>query len=98
MMLPPFLPAFAPFSIRQLLQFDLLEQLPQLQVVSAAAGKEAALDKALTKMQADWHGVEFRVVEYKDTGTYVIGGTDDVQVCASLQALCCVPGSRAVGT
>jgi hypothetical protein len=71
---------FAPFSIRYLLQFDLLEQLPKLQVVSTAASKEAALDKALSKMQADWQGVEFRVVEYKDTGTYVVGGTDEVQV------------------
>lgn len=71
---------FAPFSIRHLLQFDLLEQLPKLQVVSAAASKEAALDKALSKMQADWQGVEFRVVDYKDTGTYVVGGTDEVQV------------------
>jgi dynein heavy chain len=71
---------FAPFSIRHLLQFDLLEQLPKLQVVSAAASKEAALAKALSKMQADWQGVEFRVVEYKDTGTYVVGGTDEVQV------------------
>lgn len=73
---------FAPFSIRHLLQFDLLEQLPKLQVVSAAASKEAALDKALSKMQADWQGVEFRVVDYKDTGTYVVGGTDEVQVRA----------------
>lgn len=71
---------FAPFSIRYLLQSDLLEQLPKLQVISTAASKEAALDKALSKMQADWQGVEFRVVEYKDTGTYVVGGTDEVQV------------------
>ena len=30
-------------------------------------------------MKADWQGMTFRVVAYKDTGTYVIGGTDDVQ-------------------
>lgn len=82
---------FAPFSIRSLLQFDLLEQLPKLQVVSAAASKEAALEKALSNMQADWQGVEFHVVEYKDTGTYVIGGTDEVQV-RSLTCCChCLP-------
>lgn len=83
---------FAPFSIRHLLQFDLLEQLPKLQVVRAAASKEAALDKALSKMQADWQGAEFRVVEYKDTGTYVVGGTDEVQV--SLLGSCCWYHSR----
>jgi dynein heavy chain len=74
---------FAPFSIRQLLQFDLLEQLDKLQVVGAAASKEAGLEKALSKMQSDWDGVAFRVVEYKDTGTFVIGGTDEVQVGAN---------------
>jgi len=57
-----------------------LEQLSQLQVVGAAATKEASLQKALVQMQADWEDVSFRVVEYKDTGTYVIGGTDEVQV------------------
>eukprot|EP00882_Tetradesmus_deserticola_P029870 GHRQ01033497.1.p1 GENE.GHRQ01033497.1~~GHRQ01033497.1.p1 ORF type:complete len:381 (+),score=198.64 GHRQ01033497.1:102-1244(+) len=75
---------FAPFSIRQLLQFDLLEQLDKLQVVGAAASKEAGLEKALAKMQSDWDGVSFRVVEYKDTGTFVIAGTDEVQVGATL--------------
>lgn len=74
------LPGFAPFSIRQLLQFNLLEQLPRLQAVGATACKEAGLQKALTKMGADWQGMVLRVVEYKDTGTCVIGGTDEVQV------------------
>ncbi|KAF6263196.1 dynein heavy chain 8 [Scenedesmus sp. NREL 46B-D3] len=71
---------FPPFSIRQLLQFDLLEQLDKLQVVGAAASKEAGLEKALAKMHSDWDGVAFRVVEYKDTGTFVVGGTDEVQM------------------
>jgi hypothetical protein len=31
-------------------------------------------------MKAEWRGLAFRVVPYKDTGTFVIGGTDDVQV------------------
>lgn len=47
-------------------------------------------------MKADWQGLAFRVVAYKDTGTYVIGGTDDVQVRVArrplkiLQLLFCV--------
>ena len=43
------------------------------------ASKEAALEKALARMKADWRGLEFRVVPYKDTGTCVVGGADDVQ-------------------
>lgn len=79
------LSGFAPFSIRQLLQYDLLEQLDKLQAVGAAATKESSLENALIKMQADWEGAAFRVVEYKDTGTFVIGGTDEIQVRKDIQ-------------
>lgn len=85
---------FAPFSIRQLLQYDLLEQLDKLQVVGTSATKESSLEKALVKMQADWEGVAFRVVEYKDTGTFVVGGTDEVQVGVSATLLLYVESIR----
>jgi dynein heavy chain len=39
-----------------------------------------SLEKVLEKMSKDWEGVEFRITEYKDTGTYVMGGADEVQV------------------
>jgi dynein heavy chain len=61
------------------------------------ASKEASLEKALAKMKADWEGMEFRVVAYKDTGTFVIGGTDDVQArwlggqCLGNTNHCCKP-------
>ena len=52
--------------------------------MSGNASKEWGLEKALSKMQQDWQGMAFRVIEYKDTGTYVVGGTDEVQVRAGL--------------
>ena len=70
---------FSPFSVRQLLQYDLLEHLPKVQSISTSASKEASLEKALVKMQADWQGVELRILEYKDTATSIIGGVDEVQ-------------------
>jgi hypothetical protein len=127
---------YAPFSIRELLQYDLLDKLERLQALGGQArglwgcgarpplgsraaeegaytasigwgcagplwpqallgltpasrpapthtrpqaSKEAGLEKALAKMKADWQGVAFRVVAYKEPGTFVIGGTDDVQ-------------------
>ncbi|KAI8468855.1 MAG: dynein heavy chain, N-terminal region 2-domain-containing protein [Monoraphidium minutum] len=70
---------FAPFSIRYLLQFDLLDKLERLQAIGAQASKEMSLEKALARMKADWAGLAFRVVVYKESGTFVIGGTDDVQ-------------------
>jgi dynein heavy chain len=34
----------------------------------------------LEKMKKDWEGVSFRITEYKDTGTFIMGGTDEIQV------------------
>lgn len=36
-------------------------------------------------MRAAWHGLEFRVLDFKDTGTFILGGVDDVQACAPLR-------------
>lgn len=70
---------FAPFSVRMLLQYSALDKLEQIQTVSQFASKEYSLEKVLEKMRNDWAGLCFRVIEYKDTGTYIIGGTDEVQ-------------------
>ena len=69
-----------PFSVEDLLHRGVASQLEALQTISVNASKEYGLEKALDKMHADWDGLEFRIIEYKDTGTYIVGGTDDIQV------------------
>ncbi len=54
-----------------LLQFDPVRPSPLPPLRS--------LEKVLEKMSKDWEGVEFRITEYKDTGTFVMGGADEVQ-------------------
>ena len=34
----------------------------------------------MTHMQSEWAGAALRVVPYKDTGTAVVGGADEIQV------------------
>ncbi len=77
-----------PFSVEDLLQKGVASQLEALQTISVNASKEYGLEKALDKMHADWDGLEFKVIEYKDTGTYIVGGTDDVQVSMSPADVC----------
>ncbi|CAD7701708.1 unnamed protein product [Ostreobium quekettii] len=70
---------YEPFSVADLMGHNVLGRLEEIQVVNASASKEYSLEKALEKMKLDWEGVDFRVVEYKDTGTYIVGGTDEIQ-------------------
>jgi dynein heavy chain, axonemal len=43
-------------------------KLEAVQTVGAAASKERGMLLALDKMEADWAGLDFRVLPYKDTG------------------------------
>ena len=47
--------------------------------VGATASKEFSLLKTLEKMKAEWVGIEFKCIAYKDTGTFILGGSDEVQ-------------------
>ncbi len=40
--------------------------------VSEVAGKESSIEVALDKMAAEWATAEITVLEYRDTGTFVI--------------------------
>jgi hypothetical protein len=47
--------------------------------VSEKAGKEFQIEQALDKMAREWEGVALEVVPYRETGTYVLRGVDDLQ-------------------
>ena len=40
--------------------------------VSEVAGKESSIEVALDKMAAEWASAEISVLEYRDTGTFII--------------------------
>lgn len=53
--------------------------------MGASATKERGMLLALDKMEADWAGLEFRVLPYKDTGAFWgLGGVSGV----GLHAMC----------
>ncbi|XP_038666815.1 dynein heavy chain 3, axonemal-like [Scyliorhinus canicula] len=67
-------------SLMDILQLGLEKYLEDLSHISSQASKEYALEKALSKMEADWEEVNFTFVCYKDTGVNILAAVDDIQV------------------
>lgn len=44
-----------------------------------SANKEYSLEKGMDKMEKEWEPLEFVVKPYRNTGTYIVGGVDEVQ-------------------
>jgi dynein heavy chain len=45
--------------------------------IGEKAGKEYQIETSLEKMQADWKVVDFRLIAFKNTGTFSVVGFDD---------------------
>ncbi|XP_071052662.1 dynein axonemal heavy chain 7-like isoform X1 [Onthophagus taurus] len=67
-------------TLAKVIDFGLDDYIDKFEGISEAATKENNLEKSLAKMKADWVGVEFSVLVYKDTGTYIISSVDEIQV------------------
>mmetsp|Transcript_6703 Transcript_6703/g.27190 ORF Transcript_6703/g.27190 Transcript_6703/m.27190 type:complete len:4341 (+) Transcript_6703:132-13154(+) len=85
-----------PPTASDLLEWGALDKLEQLENIGANASKEYSLAQTLKKMTKEWEGQEFRCVPYKDTGTYVLGGSDEAQALlddqiVKAQGMCASP-------
>ncbi|GFR46074.1 hypothetical protein Agub_g7539 [Astrephomene gubernaculifera] len=69
-----------PITIADLIEWGALDNAEALSAISGAASKELSLRSALRRMKQEWEGVVFQMVPYKDTGTYVVGHTDEIQM------------------
>ncbi|GIL64289.1 hypothetical protein Vafri_18269 [Volvox africanus] len=69
-----------PITVSELIELGALDKAEPISNISAAASKEQSLRLALKRMQDDWVGLEFKMVPYKDTGTCVVGHTDEIQM------------------
>ena len=64
-------------TFQKCLDMKLNEYTEQINKVSEVAAKEYAIEQALDKMEAQWQPILFEVLEYKDTGTFIIKSPDD---------------------
>ncbi|CAE7940806.1 Dnah1, partial [Symbiodinium sp. KB8] len=65
-------------TLQQLIDEGIADQMEVVEEICVVAEKEFKLDKELTTMQKEWDEMAFEVVPYKETGTFVIRGTDDI--------------------
>eukprot|EP00756_Hemistasia_phaeocysticola_P021223 Hpha_TRINITY_DN15763_c5_g14::TRINITY_DN15763_c5_g14_i1::g.37046::m.37046/K10408/DNAH; dynein heavy chain, axonemal len=61
--------------------YDLELQLHQdtIMKVSEVANKEYQIEQQLADMKGQWEQLKFTITAYKDTGTYIMGGADEIQ-------------------
>lgn len=61
------------------LAMGLEKHMERLEEIAGCASKEYSLEKALDKMFSEWQPLEFMLKEYRDTGTCIMAGNEDVQ-------------------
>ncbi|KAJ3086325.1 Dynein heavy chain 7, axonemal, partial [Quaeritorhiza haematococci] len=66
-------------SLRKMLKLNLEQWLQPFQDISDAASKEYTLEKNLNKMIGEWDPIEFNLLPYRETGTYILTALDDAQ-------------------
>eukprot|EP00048_Salpingoeca_helianthica_P012917 m.190889 g.190889 ORF g.190889 m.190889 type:complete len:3952 (+) comp15437_c5_seq39:290-12145(+) len=61
-------------------EMNLEQYLEQFEGISEGASKEFSLEKALAKMKGEWAEIEFTMVAYRDSGTFILSSIDEIQM------------------
>ncbi|GBG29412.1 Dynein heavy chain 7, axonemal [Hondaea fermentalgiana] len=51
----------------------------EIEDTCVSANKEYSLEKGMDKMEREWEPLEFVAKPYRNTGTYIVGGFDEIQ-------------------
>lgn len=66
------------FSTEDILAMNLKDSLEIIQKIGESAAKEYQIEQALDKMEKEWADMTLQIVAYRETGTGVLRGVDDI--------------------
>ena len=66
-------------NLEYVLNLGFEKNLETISKIGATAGKEFQIEKALDQMETDWKSIDLQISPYRETGTSVISGVDEIQ-------------------
>lgn len=72
------LPSVEDMTTQDLLSLGLKDHLETILKIGESAAKEYQIEHALDKMESEWEDKLLDLHTYKETGTYVLRGVDDI--------------------
>ncbi|XP_060076356.1 dynein axonemal heavy chain 1-like, partial [Ylistrum balloti] len=67
----------ANLTFSKCIEMNLQDHIATITKVAEVAGKEYSIEQALDKMEKEWDPVNFEILSYKETGTYIIRASED---------------------
>ena len=65
-------------TLQSMLDIDIMSKWEDVEEITTIANKEHGLMQKLKAMEGEWSELNIMVKEYKTTGTFIIGGTDEI--------------------